>query len=162
MKLGAAVLGFLIIVLLVFQAGSVIAPATAPEQLQASGHSQSLSSPSDWIREDQVRVYPDKVVIEIPNAVWARFTPTHSMDPVLSDTAHALQIVPRSESDISVGDIVSFWSSQVNANVIHRVIEIGSDDQGWFAVTKGDNNPHPDPGVRRFRDISRVLVAVIY
>lgn len=44
---------------------------------------------------------------------------------------------------------------------MHRVVEIGEDEQGWFAITKGDNNEEVDPGKRRFQDIKRITVGVI-
>ena len=120
-----------------------------------------LASPSDWIKEKDIHVYKDRVVIDIENPVWAKFTNTNSMDPVLDETAHAIEIVPKSQYEIKVGDIISYKTSFANEPVIHRVKEIGNDGE-WFAITKGDNNPSQDPEKVRFDQVKRILVAVIY
>ena len=83
------------------------------------------------------------------------------MAPVFDAGSNVIQIIPQSSDDIKVGDIVSYaWDN--GSTIIHRVIEIGSDDKGWFAVLKGDNNPAPDPEKVRFEQIRRVAVAIVY
>jgi hypothetical protein len=119
-------------------------------------------SPSDWIKQDQIDVFRDRVVINLDNPQWAVFTDTNSMDPVIDANAHAIEIIPQSPDQINVGDIVSYDSSYVDGAVIHRVIEIGEDEGGWYCRTKGDNNALEDPGKIRFNQILRVLVAIIY
>lgn len=119
-------------------------------------------SPSDWISENQIKVTKENVVVDLQNAVWATFTDTHSMEPVLSANANALEIVPTSTEQIHVGDIVSYESKLVDGTIIHRIIEIGSDSQGWYAVFKGDNLAKPDPEKVRWEQIRRIVVAIIY
>lgn len=119
-------------------------------------------SPFNWIPERDISVQKDKVIIEIKNAQWSKFTNTNSMDPVLDNGANAIQIVPSSETDIHIGDIVSYQSKYAEGTIIHRVIEIGYDKEGWYVIMKGDNNPRQDPGKVRFSQIKRVLVAIIY
>lgn len=123
---------------------------------------KNKASPSDWIKESQIKVYEDKVVIEIENAQWARFTDTKSMDPFLDSSANAIQIVPKNHEQIKVGDIVSFETQYTTGTVIHRIIEKGKDEQGVYFKTKGDNNEKADPGIIRFENIKRVLIAIIY
>ncbi|MBI4450542.1 signal peptidase I [Candidatus Woesearchaeota archaeon] len=118
-------------------------------------------SPKERISRDKILVYDDKVVIEMPNVVWAMFTDTNSMDPVIDQGSYALEIAPQSPAEIQPGDIISYKSPFVSGNVIHRVIETGNDGE-WYAVAKGDNNPSPDPGRIRFSQINRVVVAIIY
>ncbi len=120
------------------------------------------ASPGDRISEDQIQVLKDKVVLDIPNAQWSTFTNTNSMDPVLDKGANAIQIAPASASEIAVGDIVSYDNVQASGTVIHRVIETGTDDKGWFAIVKGDNNPYKDAEKVRFSQIRRVVVAIVY
>ncbi|MFT4304053.1 MAG: signal peptidase I [Candidatus Woesearchaeota archaeon] len=117
-------------------------------------------SPSDIIPESKIHVLSDRIIIEVDNPQWARFTNTKSMDPVLDVGANALQIVPTSTEQIHVGDIISFKTR--SGVIIHRVIEIGEDEDGWYAITKGDNNPFPDPGKVRFKDVTKLLFGVIY
>ncbi len=119
-------------------------------------------SPYDWIKEDQINVYNDRVIINIKDAEWASFTDTNSMDPVLDETANAIQIIPKSSDDIHVGDIISYDSEYADGTIIHRVIKISSDEEGWYCIAKGDNNQGPDPGKIRFKQIKRVLVAIVY
>lgn len=120
------------------------------------------ASPSDWIKEDQIKVYNDRVIIDLKDAEWASFTDTNSMDPVLDETANAIEIIPKSADDIHVGDIISYKSDYADGTIIHRVIKIGSDEEGWYYIVKGDNNQSPDPGKIRFKQIKRVVVAIIY
>ena len=119
-------------------------------------------SPYDWVTENKISVEKDKVVINVPNAQWSKFTDTNSMDPVIDEGANAIQIVPSDRSQIHVGDIVSYESDYADGIIIHRVIEIGYDDKGWYCIMKGDNNPGNDPGKVRFSQIRRVVVAIIY
>jgi len=124
--------------------------------------SKERSSPKDRIKEDQIHVYDDSVVINVKNPEWSTFTDTNSMDPVLDKGANAIHIVPTSENEIEIGDIVAYESKYSTGTVIHRVIDIGYDEQGKYFILKGDNNPSEDPGKVRFSQIKRVLVAIIY
>ncbi len=117
--------------------------------------------PLDRINEQQIRVLQDKIEILVPNAQWATLSDTHSMEPLLFKGANALQIVPHNSSDIHVGDIVSYEEPSVGV-IIHRVTAIGTDEQGWFAILKGDNNPNPDNEKVRFSQVRKVLIGVIY
>jgi len=121
-----------------------------------------VSSPADHIKESDIEVYKDKVILNIDNPQWARFTDTNSMDPVLDQGSNAIEIIPQSPEDISVGDIVSYENTISGGTIIHRVTDIGTDTQGWYAITKGDNNPSPDPVKIRFNEIRRLVVAIIY
>lgn len=118
------------------------------------------ASPQDWISEDKIKVYSDKVEIKLDNAQWARFLGTNSMDPLFDETSNAIEIVPTSADQLRVGDIVSYQYG--DSAVIHRIVEIGQDESGWYAIFKGDNNPSNDPKKVRWNQIKRVLVAVIY
>ncbi|MFH1073411.1 MAG: signal peptidase I [Nanoarchaeota archaeon] len=120
------------------------------------------NSPGDWINEDQVYIYDSRVVINVKDAKWAAFSDTNSMDPVLDMGANAIEIIPKSEDEIAVGDIISYTSSFQEGSIIHRVIEKGTDSQGTYFILKGDNNPSPDPEKVRFSQVRRVLVAIIY
>jgi len=124
--------------------------------------SKERTSPGDRITEDQIHVYSDTVILEIKNPEWSTFTDTNSMDPVIDQGANAIHVVPESSDEIQVGDIVAYESVYSTGTIIHRVIEIGEDDDGVYYILKGDNNPMPDPGKVRFDQIKRVLVAIIY
>ncbi len=121
-------------------------------------------SPADRLTPWQVRVFSDRVIIEgIPGRSFetAVFTDTNSMDPLIDEDSQAIQIVPLSPKEIKVGDIISYDAGKYGI-IIHRVVGIGFGEQGWYAITKGDNNPAADPGKVRFSQVRRVLVGVLY
>ena len=121
-----------------------------------------IASPIDRISEEQILVTDEKIVINLKGAEWASFTDTNSMDPVIDSGAHAIEIIPESEDDIKIGDIVAYESEYADGTIIHRVVYKGKDEQGTYFVLKGDNNPVSDPGKVRFEQIKRVVVAIIY
>ena len=117
-------------------------------------------SPGDWIKEDQIKVYQDRVILEIPNAIWAGFTDTNSMDPLIDIDSNAIEIIPQSPDLIQPGDVISYQTEQ--GVIIHRVIKKDEDNQGIYYTVKGDNNTFADPVRVRFDDVKGVVVAVIY
>ncbi len=139
-----------------------INPEMQPEQPLTDGRTDQRASPSDWIKENQIMVFNSQVVLDLKNAEWATFTDTHSMEPVLSARANAIEVRPKSTDDIQVGDIISYESEYADGIIIHRVIEKNEDEKGVYFILKGDNNPYPDPGKIRFEQIQRVVVAIVY
>ena len=81
------------------------------------------------------------------------------MKPVLDENSHGIRIIPKSENDIHLGDIVTYEKN--NELIIHRVVEIGKDENGTYFIPKGDNNA-VDDGKIRFNDIKYVTVAMIW
>ncbi|MBU2639583.1 MAG: hypothetical protein KKG75_02625 [Nanoarchaeota archaeon] len=57
------------------------------------------------------------------------------MDPVIDDKTNGIEVKPSSEIQINAEDIIPY--KYKNNLIIHRVIEIGQDSNGWYAVTKG-------------------------
>ena len=129
--------------------GAVTAVGTPPE----------LLSPSDHLKEDQIAVFEDKIIIYLDNVSWARLTDTNSMDPILDKWANTLEIKPASPENINPGDIVSY--RHVNDTLIHRVIKTGHDDLGWYCLVKGDNADDP-PASIRFEEINGLVVGILY
>ena len=119
-------------------------------------------SPSDHIKESQIHVFDNKVVIDAPGASWASFTDTNSMDPFLDETANSIEIPPKSHRDISVGDVISYRSGITGDLLVHRVVSKGVDDQGVFFIVKGDNNTQNDPEKIRLSQVHGVLIGIIY
>lgn len=124
--------------------------------------SNELISPKDRISEDQIHIYEDKIVIEIDGATYARYADTGSMEPIIDVEANGLEIRPFSENDIQIGDIITYQPEWTNNLVVHRVIQIGYDEEGWFAYTKGDNTNVIDPGKIRFNQVEYILIGVLY
>lgn len=124
----------------------------SPEQL----------SPSDHLKESQIHVYDDRVVLDIEDATWASFTDTNSMDPFFDETANSIERKPGSPDDIKPGDIISYRSSLTDGLVVHRVISRGVDSNGPYYIVKGDNNPVRDPEKVRFDQVHGVMIGIIY
>ncbi len=119
------------------------------------------TSPNDWVKEDQIRVYPNGVTLDLSNAVFTSYADTNSMDPLLDKDTNGIEMRPIKEK-LQVGDIVSYHSSIVDAVIVHRIIEIGKDSRGTYYIVKGDNNSVPDPERVRFEQMEGVVVALIY
>jgi hypothetical protein len=119
-----------------------------------------LNSPSDWIKEPDIKIYKNRVIMDIKDATWATFTNTNSMDPFIDENSHAIEILPDAADLINVGDVISYTASY--GVIIHRVVEKGVDEKGIYYIVKGDNNKFRDPLKVRFEDVQGVVVAVIY
>ncbi len=136
------------------------------EQPLSTANSQAsqltIQTPPDKIKASQIKVYQSRVVLDIQNAEWASFTPTGSMEPVLNENSNAIEVVPKSEDEIEIGDICSYKSQYSSGSIIHRVVYKGQDEKGTYFVFKGDNNPASDPGRIRFDQIQRCVVAIVY
>ena len=126
-----------------------------------NGKSVEKNSPGDHIKENQIKVYNNKVELDIQNAIWSRFTDTNSMDPFLDSGSNGIEIIPSDVSEIKIGDIISYASAE-GGIVVHRVIEINEDEQGTYFIVKGDNNRIQDDEKVRFNQIKGILVGIIY
>lgn len=119
------------------------------------GGSGNLTSPSDNIKDSQIHVYENAIVIDIKNAGIGHYASTGSMLPVLNENSTGIRIQVNSENDIKAGDIITF--KQDNNLIIHRVISKGKDNEGVYFITKGDNSPASDGKIR----LSQILYKTI-
>lgn len=157
-KIGVEIL----VILLVFSIGFLTANLVKNIDIEVPKgilHYEPVNSPIDRIFDKDIEVYRDRVVIWVENASLSEYADTKSMLPVFDKGANGVRIIPRHESDIKLGDIVTFESGY--GLIVHRVIEIGEDEQGAYFVTKGDNNLFSD-GKVRFSQIKYVTVAIVY
>jgi hypothetical protein len=121
----------------------------------------AVPAPRDRISGANIKTNGSMIVIYLNGSVLAEFTNTGSMLPVLDSRSTGIEIVPGEAADIYPGDIVSYALPD-GTIVIHRVLEVGYDDQGWYAYTKGDNNPLKDRDKVRFSQVQGVLVGILY
>lgn len=119
-----------------------------------------VNAPSDKINHNKIEVYEDRVVIRLENASISKYAGTQSMIPVFDTGANGIRIVPEKETDIEIGDIITYESDKGDL-IVHRVIKIGEDEEGVYFIPKGDNNILPDKKVR-FSQIRYITVAIIY
>ncbi|MCX6711925.1 MAG: hypothetical protein NT139_02725 [Candidatus Woesearchaeota archaeon] len=120
---------------------------------------ERLSS-NDYIKDSQIEIQDDKIIIHVKDASLAYYADTHSMDPIINSNANGLEIIPRIEQDIKIGDIIAYQDS--NDLIVHRVIKISKDNQGTYYTLKGDNNTLQDPTKVRFYQIKYKLIGVLY
>ena len=137
-----------------------VASSISSEMPYSFTSAQERISPSNHIKEKQIEVYDNFAVIQVDNLFWAKFSDTNSMDPLIDKDTNSLEIKPKSTDEIRVGDIISY--SFYDITIIHRVIRIGEDEFGWYAVAKGDNNPEPDPEEVRFSQVNGVVIGILY
>lgn len=119
----------------------------------------SSKAPSNFINENNIKIYNDKIIIDIEGASISRYASTGSMIPLLDENSNGIRIEPKSEKDINIGDIVTFRKN--NNLIVHRVIEKGSDEKGVYFITRGDNNSIND-GKIRFEDIKYITIGVLW
>ena len=151
-----------VVALLFLAIGYGMASADRPELALPFGPvAQERSSPSNWIAEEDIQLFEDRIVIALDDPQWAVFEDTNSMDPVLDSGAHGLQRVPEHPDELHVGDIISFSRPGTAGIVIHSIIAIGRDAEGWSSVPKRHTTPGSD-GKVRFTQVHRVLVGVLY
>ncbi len=116
--------------------------------------------PSHRINANAIVVKPNYVTIEAKNIILARFGKSGSMLPTITSDSLGLEVVPASVDDIHSGDIISYtYNDKV---IVHRVLETGFDEDGWYAITKGDNLKVSDPEKVRFDAVQRILVGILY
>jgi len=125
----------------------------------ASSIISETTAPSDFIKESQISIYQDKIVIDIEDASISAYASTGSMVPLFDEGANGIRIVPKSENEVKVGDIITF--KQDSILVVHRVVEKSSDEQGTYFITKGDSNEIADEKIR-FSDIKYKTIGILY
>lgn len=130
------------------------------EKRTAFGGSVDRDNPSDFITSNEIHLYNDKLVIEKEGLKYASVEDTKSMEPLLSSNSHTIEAIPEQEK-INVGDIISFYDASTGKTIVHAIVEIGTDDSGWYAKTKGYNAELIDDWKVRFTDIKGVVVGVL-
>jgi signal peptidase I len=82
-------------------------------------------------------------------------------DVVVIEKTSLFGIQEVNPTDLKVGDIVIYNATWFPEPVIHRIISIqkGSDGQTYY-VTKGDNNPKPDPSLVSTGQVQAKVVSI--
>lgn len=122
--------------------------------------SEEVSHPQSRVDLSDVFVGEREVLIKIPLVQEGIVAASNSMDPVLEENNIVLEVTPQSPAELHVGDIIIYQSG--DSRIIHRIVDIGYDTEGWYAITKGDNNSLPDPVKVRFVQVLGVVIGIIY
>jgi len=128
----------------------------------ASSYTYDQVSPSDTVQSNQIMITEEGVYINIENATWVNYSDTNSMDPVIDSTANGIEIPVTENTELQVGDIVSYEADWNKTLVSHRIVEISEDEDGIYYTLKGDNNSTQDPNKVRREQIQYKLIAIIY
>ena len=116
-------------------------------------------APSNWLGEEDILILDDKIILKLKGATLSSYTDSGSMNPTLGENTNGIRVVPKSEEDVEIGDIISYRFAGML--IVHRVIEKAVDENGTYFIVKGDNNLIED-GKIRFKDIEYITVALIY
>ncbi len=122
------------------------------------------TAPSDYINESQIQIFDDKFCVEVPNTHLTSYTATNSMLSTLDDKSNGIEI-PANQTQINVGDIVAYRSSDKNEThlIAHRIIEIKNDSQNkTIYLLKGDNNGFMADGWINESQIVWKTISIIY
>lgn len=136
-----------------------------PAEIYSGLTGRAIERPSagDHVAEKQILVYQDRVILDLQNVIFAKFTDTNSMDGTFDAESNALEIKPEHPNQVQEGDIIAYKNSCAgDGTIIHRVVKKGTDSEGDYWITKGDNNPKADPCKVRFNHIKGVVVALIF
>ena len=118
-------------------------------------------SPSNRVETDDIKLYKNQVRIYMDDLNIARFNDTNSMDPFIDEDAHAIQKNVTSKDDVFVGDIVAYEDPEGHL-ILHRIVDISEDSDGWYAIFKGDNNAFVDYDKVRFEQLKYIVVGIFY
>ncbi|NYB52027.1 MAG: signal peptidase I [Methanobacteriaceae archaeon] len=82
-------------------------------------------------------------------------------DVVVIEKSNFLGIQEINPSNLKVGDIIIYQANWFPEPVIHRIISIqkGSDGKTYY-VTKGDNNPRPDPSLVSAEQVQAKVISL--
>jgi len=128
--------------------------------------SSSLDLPKSRIKEMEFSVFENKFVMDSKyKLMFGKIENTHSMEPTLWKGAYTIELeignknLQVKKDDLKIGDIISF-KSKSGSNIIHRIVKIGNDENGWYAQTKGDNNKRFDTELVRENQLIGVVNGV--
>ncbi len=160
--------GFMMVFLLGMIAGILFLSYIPDENLEIplpkeNREALPVQAPKDRIRDENIQVFTDRIVIELDDlqgrkVSWSTYADTESMVPTLDNGCNGLEFTPASPKDLHEGDMIAFEKGK--RLIIHRIQKIGQDEDGWFAITKGDNNQYND-GKVRWSEVKFVTFGVI-
>jgi len=128
----------------------------------ASTGPEEQLSPSDTIQENQIKITENGILIDIDNAILVSYHDTNSMDPLMDAEANGIEIPITENTQLNIGDIISYNATWNETLVSHRIIDIQEDEEGTFYTLKGDNNSTQDPGKIRIEQIKYKLIGILY
>lgn len=117
-------------------------------------------APSNYLNQSQIHLTNNSFCVDVENPSMTAYASTGSMIPTIDENTNGIRITPKNESEINVGDLITYIRD--GDMIIHRVIKIGHDEEGWYAILLGDNNQGHIDGKVRFSNITKKTIALIY
>lgn len=124
--------------------------------------SEDVLSPYNRVPIGDVHLFESKACIDLEKPFMAEYFDTNSMDPLLDKGSKGINVRPKAEEDIHPGDVIAYKYSAFEAPIVHQVVFIGDDEEGWYALAKGINANSADSHKIRFNQITSILIAVVY
>ena len=137
----------------------IILITTAVLAVNYETNTKNVISPSDTITTDQIKITEKGILIDVPDAILVSYKDTNSMDPLLDIEANGIEIPVTENTELQIGDIVSYKATWNETLVSHRIIDIQED--GTY-ILKGDNNTSQDPYSVTRDQIKYKLIGVFY
>lgn len=140
----------------------------SPKQKKTS---KSVKPPSDEKKTSTGREIASYVIIILVGIILAQHlnvVVSGSMEPVfyrgdvvVIEKTNLFGIQEINPEDLKVGDIIIYHATWFPEPVIHRIISVqkGSDNQTYY-VTKGDNNPRPDPALVSTSQVEAKVISI--
>ncbi len=159
-------IAFALIALAVIGAGSALAqpPPEMATVTPASVTEVPWIAPSVKVTTKNLLIEGDRLILEYPCLSLVQIGGGDSMVPI-SAVGHLYIVTTCFElDDIQVGDIVVFKFERIDlgkVTVLHQVVELGSDEVGWYAVTRGTNVMTPDLPIRE-EDLKYIGIGVLW
>lgn len=145
------------IILIIVVIGFILHFATyfmeAPRPYIEYSHSKIIT----W---NQIEADEHRLVINVDDALVGMTHNTGSMRPILDKNSIYIKQPVAEENNINLYDIVEYQNG--NGRIIHQVIEIGRDGNGWYCRTKGINNKEADKKIVRFNQIKYRVIGVLF
>ena len=160
MKLSSILMLTLVLVSMGIFVGKYVEGEHTRFTLDADLISSKLDLPKSRINEMDFTVFENKFVLSTNKKLeFGKIEDTHSMEPTLWKGAYTIEMKIDDANSLKEGDIISFKSNS-GSNIIHRIIKIDNDENGWYAQTKGDNNKRIDQELVRENQLIGVVVGV--
>ena len=154
-----SLIAFLVIAFCLGWASNILTNEFLPAALEypLTRSAKEVSSPSDFVKESSINVYPDYVKINLENSYLAGYTDTNSMDPTLDENSNGIEI-PYTNQELGEGNIISY--SLGNKLLVHRIVGTGSDPDGKYFLVRGDNSNMTH--MVRGPQVNGILTGIIY
>ena len=130
--------------------------------VESKADGEEKQSPADRLQDSDINVFANSVRIDIKNAKWRTYIDSNSMDPLIDEGTTTIEIKPKNKDEIKIGAIIAYNVEGYDYAFVHRVVEIGKDENGIYFVTKGDNYYKEDTNKVRFLDIEGIVVGILY